>query len=318
MQGWVTMDRIVVGIDVSKSRLDVCLLPSGEAFDVARDAGGVDLLVSRLQGRDVALIAIEATGGYETTVAASLASVGLPLVVVNPGQVRHYAQALGQKAKTDPIDAYVIARFAADTNPQVRPLADEATRLLQALIGRRRQIIEMIVAEGQRQRQNNDPRLNKSIARLKAALERELADIDTGINEHMRLSPAWRDKEDLLSSVPGIGPVTARMLIAELPELGLLSGRQVAALAGLAPYARQSGKWRGKSFVSGGRSRVKSALFLAAMAAARFNPALKAFRDRLVQAGKPKMVAIIAVARKLLTILNAIVRDNRPWNPQTH
>ncbi len=245
-------------------------------------------------------------------VAASLASAGLPVVVVNPAQIRHYAQALGKRAKTDPIDAAVIARFVEATRLAVRVLPDEATRLLADLVARRRQIVEMMAAEGQRERRA-DKRLKKSIARLRKALEKELAELDGEIDDHVRGSPVWAEKEDLLASVPGVGPIIARTLIAEMPELGTLDRRQIAALAGLAPWTRQSGQWKGKSFIGGGRKSVRSLLFLGALTAARHNPTLKAFRDRLVAAGKPKMVAAIAVARKLLTILNAILRDKKPW-----
>lgn len=310
------MDKIIVGIDVSKDKLDICLLPDGDVFEVARTAVGLSQLIDRLKPLPVDLVAIEATGGFETIASASLASAGVPVVIVNPAQVRHFARALGKRAKTDPIDALVIARFAQATKPEVRQLDDEATQLLSALVTRRRQIIEMIVAETHRERTVADKRLKKSIARLKAALERELSDIDSNIDEQIRLSPLWRDKEILLSSVPGVGPVTARTLIADLPELGRLSPKQIAALAGLAPYTQQSGKWRGRSFTSGGRASVRTVLFLAAMAAIRYNPVLAAFRRRLLEAGKPPKVAIIAMARKLLTILNAIIRENTPWKPQ--
>jgi transposase len=309
------MDAVFVGIDVSKDRLDAHALPQGESFVVARNGEGLAQLVARLLNLAPALIALEATGGFETIVAAALASAGLPVVVVNPAQVRHYAQALGKRAKTDPIDAAVIAGFARATRPAVRPLPDETTRLLADLVARRRQIVEMMAAEGQRERRAN-ARLKKSIARLRKALEKELAEIDGEIDDHMRGSPVWAEKEDLLASVPGVGPVIARTLIAEMPELGTLDRRQIAALAGLAPWTRQSGQWRGKSFIGGGRKSVRSALFLGAMVAARHNPTLKAFRDKLVAAGKPKLVALIAVARKLLTILNAILRDKKPWREQ--
>lgn len=303
-----------VGIDVSKDRLDVHVLPEGTAFAVGRDGKGLADLIERLAAvAPLDLVALEATGGFETVVAAALAGAGLPLVVVNPAQVRHYAQALGQRAKTDPIDARMIARFVEATRPEPRPLADEATQLLADLVARRRQIIEMITAEKNRERRTGVRRIRKSIARLIAALTKELAEIDAEIDTGVRGSPAWREKEDLLSSVPGVGPVTARTLIAELPELGQLDNKQIASLAGLAPYTRQSGQWRGKSMIGGGRKTVRSALFLAALVAARYNPVLKAFRNRLVQAGKPKMVALIATARKLLTILNAILRDQKPW-----
>jgi transposase len=306
------MDSKVVGIDVSKNRLDVHILPGDEAFSVSRDAAGLEELVARLAPMTVATIAVEATGGFETVVAASLAAAGLPVVVVNPAQVRAFAQAVGQRAKTDPIDAAMIARFVVATNPEIRPLPDAETQALADLVTRRRQIIQMIVAEKQRQKRA-PRRTGKSIARLLKALEKELTSLDQDIDGAVRGSPAWREKENLLASVPGIGPVIARTLLADLPELGTLDRRQIAALVGLAPWTRQSGQWRGRSFIGGGRSSVRAALFPGAMAAARHNPQLRDFHQRLIAAGKPKMVALIAVARKLLTILNAILRDNRPW-----
>ena len=307
---------VYVGVDVSKDRLDVHLLPGGDAFVVTRDGKGVAELVERLAALPLERVAVEATGGFETVVAAALAGAGLPLVIVNPAQVRHFAQAIGQRAKTDPVDAQVIARFVEATKPELRPLAGGATRLLADLVARRRQIIEMIVAERNRERRVEVKRIKKSIARLITALEKELVEIDAEIDTGVRGSPAWREKEDLLASVPGVGPITARTLLAEMPELGTLDEKKIASLAGLAPYARQSGLWKGKSMIAGGRKTVRSALFLAALSACRYNPTLKAFRDRLVKAGKPKMVAIIAAARKLLVILNAILRDRQPWREQ--
>lgn len=308
------MDAIVVGIDVSKDRLDVAVRPSGEVFAVARDADGIDGLIARIAPLCPTAVAVEATGGYETVVAASLAAAGLAVVVVNPAQVRGFARALGQRAKTDPIDARIIAHFVEATKPEIRPLADAETRMLADLVARRRQIVQMIVAERQRQRRLPDKRLQKSIARLLAALQKELSSLETDIDDAVRGSPAWRDKEDLLASVPGIGKIIARTLLAELPELGALDRRKIAALA---PWTRQSGQWKGKSFIGGGRADVRAALFTGAMVAARYNPDLKVFRDKLVQAGKPKLVALVATARKLLTILNAIVRDQQPWRQQT-
>jgi transposase len=307
------MDRIIVGIDVSKDRLDVVVRPSGEAFTVSRNAAGVEQLVARLRKLSPYLVALEATGGFETVVAAALGAAGLPVVVVNPAQVRAFATALGQRAKTDPIDAAVIAHFAEATNLEPRPLPDEQTRLLADLVGRRRQIVAMIGAERQREQRLTAPRPRKSIARLIKALEKELASLDADIDDAMKGSPAWRAKEELLTSVPGVGPVISRTLVAELPELGQLGHKQIAALVGLAPFTRQSGKWRGKSCIGGGRTAVRAAVFMGALVAKQHNPILKAFFDRLVAAGKPKLVALIAVARKLLIILNAIVRDNRPW-----
>lgn len=305
---------VVVGIDVSKDRLDVHVRPGGEAFAASRDAAGLDMVIGRLQPLVPRAVAVEATGGFETVVTASLAAAGLNVVVVNPSQVRAFAQALGRRAKTDPIDAAVIAHFVEATQPAIRPLPDAQTQALGDLVARRRQIIQMIVAERQREKRAA-LRLRKSILRLLKALERELASVDQDIDDAVRGSPAWRAKEDLLQSVPGIGSTIARTIIAELPELGTLTRRQVAALVGLAPFTRQSGQWRGRSFIGGGRAAVRTALYMGAMVAARFNPGLKAFRDRLVAAGKPKMVALIAVARKLLTILNAILRDAKPWRP---
>jgi transposase len=305
------MEQSIVGIDVSKDRLDVHVLPSGEAWAVSRDAAGLAELCQRLAG--VGIVVLEATGGYETIVVASLSSTGLPVVVVNPAQVRAYAKALGQRAKTDSIDAHVIARFAEATKPEVRPLPDQATRLLADLLARRRQIVEMMVSENQRLQRTEVPRVRKSIERLLAALKRELGGVDHDIDDSVRGSPVWRQKEDLLVSVPGIGRIIARTVVADLPELGTLGRKQIGALVGLAPFVRQSGQWKGQARIGGGRPTVRTVLFLGAQVAKRHNPVLKAFYQRLLAAGKPKMVATIAVAHKLLSILNAILRDRKPW-----
>jgi transposase len=303
----------VAGIDVSKDRLDVHILPSGEAWAVSRDAAGLAELCRRLAG--IGVVALEATGGYETIAVATLSSAGLPVVVVNPAQVRAYAKAIGQRAKTDPIDAHVIALFAEATKPEVRPLPDQATRLLADLLARRRQIVEMMVSENQRLQRTEAKRVRKSIERLLAALKRELGGIDHDIDDSVRGSPVWRQKEDLLTSVKGVGRVIARTIVAELPELGALGRKRIGALVGLAPFVQQSGRWKGQSHIAGGRPAVRTALFLGAQVAKRHNPVLKAFYQRLIAAGKPKMVATIAVAHKLLTILNAILRDAKPWQP---
>ena len=304
---------VVVGIDVSKDRLDVHVLPSGESFAVARDEEGVGTLVARMARLGPYAIAMEATGGLESLVAASLNAANLPGIIVNPAQVRAFAQALGKRAKTDGIDAAVIARFVEATKPAIRALPDCDTVLLGQLMTRRRQIVQMIVAERQRQAVLPTRHLRRSAARLIKALQRELDVLDRDIDSSVRGSPIWREKEELLKSVPGVGPVIARTLLADMPELGKLSRREIASLAGLAPWTRQSGRWRGKSFTGGGRASVRTALFMAALVAARFNPLLRAFYQRLIAAGKPKMVALIALARKLLTILNAILRDKSPW-----
>lgn len=303
-----------VGIDVSKDRLDVHVLASGEAFAVGRNAEGLDQLGARLAGLKPALVAIEATGGFETIAAAHLAAAGFPVAVVNPAQVRAFATALGKRAKTDPIDALVIARFAEAARPQPKPAPDETLQALADLVTRRRQIVAMIGAEKQREKRA-PARLRKSIARLLKALQKELTEVEADIDDTMRGSPIWREKEDLLLSVPGVGQTTARALMADLPELGTLDRRQIAALAGLAPHTRQSGQWKGQSFISGGRAAPRASLFIVAMVASRHNPTLKAFYQRLLAAGKPRKLALIALARKLLTILNAILRDKKPWQP---
>lgn len=308
--------EITVGIDVSKARLDVHVHPLGESFAVGNDEAGVEALCERLGKLDGLVgIGIEASGRYERLAVASLAEAGLPVLVLNPAQVRHYGQAVGLRAKTDAIDARLIALFVAAVQPEPRGMPDAQTAELAALMARRRQLVAMLAAEKTRRLQAQPGRVRTSLARVVTALEAELKDLDGTINTTVRGTPMWREDEDLLASVPGIGPVIARTMLAELPELGRLSPKQIAALAGLAPYTRQSGKWRGKSFIGGGRTAVRTALFMGALVAARFNPTLKAFRDRLIAKGKPKLVALVATARKLLTILNAIIRDRKPWQP---
>ena len=309
------MDAIYVGIDVSKDRLDVHMRPSGEAFAVPRDGKGLEDLVARLAACPPTLIGVEATGGFETVVAAALTGAQLPLVVINPAQIRHFAQAVGQRAKSDPIDAAVIARFVEAVKPALRPVPDEQARLLAELVARRRQIIEMIVAERQREKRAENVRVRKSLARHIKVLEKELPEIDNDIDTLVRGSPAWRDKEDLLITFPGVGNTLARTFLAEVPELGTLNRRQIASLAGLAPFVRQSGRWKGRSKIGGGRTALRAALYMAALSAIRCHAQLKLFYRHLVRAGKPKMVALIAVARKLITILNAMLRDRKPWQP---
>ena len=309
------MEAIYVGIDVSKDRLDVHVRPGEEAFAVARDGKGLEELVARLQAISPVLIAVEATGGFETIVAAALAGAQLPLVVVNPAQIRHFAQAVGQRAKTDPIDAAVIARFVEAVKPEPRAMPDQEARLLAELVSRRRQIIEMIVAERQREKRAENVRVRKSLVRHIKVLEKELPEIDNDIDTLVRGSPVWRAKEELLVSFPGVSNTLARTFLAEVPELGTLNRRQIASLAGLAPFTRQSGRWKGKSMIGGGRAKLRAGLYMAALSASRYHPQLKVFYRRLVTAGKPKMVALIAVARKVLTILNAMLRDQKPWQP---
>ena len=309
------MDSIYVGIDVSKDRLDVHVLPSGQAFAVARNGKGLNELVEELSSLRPRLIAVEATGGFETIVAAAIAGAHLPLAVVNPAQVRHFAQAVGKRAKTDPIDAAVIARFAEAVKPEPRELPDEAARLLSELVGRRVQVIEMLVAERQRERRASAARVQKSLKRHIAALEKELPEIDRDIDTMVRGSPVWREKEDLMVTFPGVGKGTAHSILADLPELGRLTRREIASLVGVAPFTRQSGRWNGKSMIAGGRPSVRSAIYMAALSAMKWNPVMRAFYQGLLARGKPKMVALIAVARKVLTTLNAMLRDQKPWQP---
>lgn len=305
--------EITVGIDVSKKRLDVYVHPAGIVLSVDNDQAGLAALIDRLGPMRPDCIGLEATGGYEKLAAATLADAGLPVVVINPAQVRYYARAMGSRAKTDAIDARMIALFVAATEPEPRALVDEQGAALAALMARRRQLVGMLVAEKNRLGRLAPGKVRLSVVRIIAALNAELVNLDTDLGGLIEQSPVWRDKQDLLASVPGIGDRIARALLADLPELGQLDRRAIAALAGLAPFTRQSGQWRGKSFIAGGRAAPRSALFIGAMVAARHNGPLTAFYQRLVGAGKPKRVALIATARKLLTILNAIIRDKKPW-----
>lgn len=302
-----------IGIDVAKDRLDVHVRPSGETFTVARDGEGIDELAKRLGTVAPTLIVLEATGGFETIVTAGLAAAGLPVVVVNPRQIRDFARATARLAKTDTLDAAVIAHFAEAVNPPVRPLADPQARLLGELMARRRQLIEMIVAEGNRRRVLTAKRALKSVDRVVAILKAQLQQIDHDIDTSIRGTPAWREAEDLLVSVPGIGPRIARTLIAEMPELGRLDRRQIASLTGVAPFNRDSGTWRGRRTIAGGRPVVRGALYMSILVSIRRNLPLAETYHRLRAAGKPAKVAIVACMRKLVTILNAILRDKKPW-----
>jgi transposase len=304
-----------VGIDVAKDRLDVHLRPSDEAFALGRDGAGLDALAERLNALSPALVVLEATGGFEIAVAGALAAAGLPLVVVNPRQIRDFARATGRLAKTDRLDAQAIARFAEAVQPAPRPLPDQAAQALGELVARRRQLVEMITSEGQRRRQAREPRLGRRLEAHLAWLQKELSTLETDLDDAVRSTPAWRATEDLLASVPGIGKTSARTLIAELPELGSLDRCQIAALVGVAPINRDSGCFRGRRMIIGGRTSVRTALYMPTLTAIRHNPALQAFYRRLIGRGRPAKVAITACMRKLLVILNAILRDQTPWQP---
>jgi transposase len=304
-----------VGIDISKDRLDVHLRPSGESFAVARDGEALAALVERLRALAPALVVMEATGGYETVVASAIAAAQLPLAVVNPRQIRDFARAIGQLAKTDRLDAAAIAHFAEAIRPPARPVADAEAQALGELVARRRQVIEMIVAENNRRRRASQRRVIQAIERHLALLQVELSELDSDIDAAIRKSPAWQADADLLKSVPGVGPVTLRTLIAELPELGRLTRRKIATLVGVAPINRDSGTMRGRRTIAGGRSTVRAALFMAALVASRRNSVIAAHYKKLRTAGKTAKQALTACMRKLIVILNAILRDRQPWQP---
>ncbi|HTO11063.1 MAG TPA: IS110 family transposase [Candidatus Binatia bacterium] len=302
-----------IGIDVSKATLDVAVRPEGGAWSAGNDDAGIAALVARLRPLGPALIVLEATGGFETAVAVALVAAGLDVVIANPRQVRDFAKATGQLAKTDGLDAHVLALFAERVRPEPRPLPDEAARGLDALLTRRRQLLEMRTAEQNRLGFATAAAVRRDIAQHIRWLERRLRDVDGDLEQVIRLSPVWRAKEDLLRSVPGVGPVVSRTLLGELPELGTLTHRQIAALVGVAPRARDSGTLRGKRIVWGGRASVRAALYMAALVASRYNPVIRTFHARLRAAGKAPKVALVACMRKLLTILNAMVRSNSHW-----
>src|SRR5512135_1497607 len=305
-----------IGIDVSKGRLDVAVCPSGERDSVFNDEGGIQALIKRLGEIQPTLIVMEATGGFEHPAMRALASAELPVVVVNPRQVRDFAKATGQLAKTDRIDAWVLARFAEAVRPAVRPLPDEVTLELRALIARRRQLTEMIVAETNRL-SSASKAVRKSIKAHVRWLEAELKRADKDLDQAIRQSPIWQENQDLLRSVPSIGPVVSRTLIAELPELGQLNRKQIAALVGIAPLNRDSGTFRGRRSIWGGRATVRATLYMAALVASRRNAVISAFYKRLRDAGKAPKVALVACMRKLLTILNAMIKHKTRWSEIT-
>ena len=304
-----------VGIDVAKDQLDVHIRPGGEAFAVGRDGKGLAMLVKRLQALAPALVTMEATGGYETVVASAVGAAQLPLAVVNPRQIRDFARATGKLAKTDRIDAAAIAHFAEAVRPPARPIADAEAQALGELVARRRQVIEMIVAESHRRRMASQRRLIRAIERHLALLQAELSELEGDIDGAIRNSPAWQADADLLASVPGVGKATLRTLIAELPELGRLNRRKIAALVGVAPINRDSGTLRGRRTIAGGRPAVSTALYMAALVASRANPVIAPYYAKLRAAGKTGKQALVACMRRLVVILNAILRDRKPWQP---
>jgi len=308
------MEQTTVGIDTSKDRLDVVIIPNSQHQSFANDEQGCEQLASWLGDISPNLIAIEATGGYEMLAVSILSTGGLPIVVVNPRQVRNYAKALGKLAKTDMIDAGVIAEFAHNVQPEVRPLPDAQSMALKALVLRRRQLIEMLVSEQNRLKTSHcrvQPLIRKNIDWLRE----QIARLDKDITKTLRSSPVWREKDDLLSSVKGVGPVLTASLICLLPELGTLNRQKISALVGVCPYNRDSGYFRGRRSIYGGRAQIRSVLYMATVASIRHNSVIKAMYDRLRKAGKVAKVAIVACMRKLLTILNAMLKNNQKWNP---
>ena len=308
-----------IGIDVAKAELVVAVRPSGAQWTVANDEAGRRTLVEHLRAERPQLLVLEATGGYELPAVAALVAAGLPVVVVNPRQVRDFARSTGQLAKTDRLDAAMLALFAERVRPPVRALPDAATQALDALVARRRQLVEMLVAEQNRlgmARSLGDRAVTVSLKQTIAFLTRQLGTTDRELGTMIRETPVWRERDDLLQSVPGIGPVVARTLLAALPELGHLDRRAIAKLVGVAPLNRDSGTWRGRRTIHGGRASVRATVYMAALVASRHNAVLKAFYQRLLAAGKPKKVALVACMRKLLTILNTILRTQQRWTPR--
>ena len=308
--------EVFVGIDVSKARLDVAVLPDGKTWSTTNDDEGISDLVVKLQALAPALVLLEATGGLERRVLAKLAGAGLPAMAINPRNVRDFAKSLGQLAKTDRIDAIVLARFAQAVRPPLRPIADEQTQELQALLTRRRQLVEMMVAEKNRLAAAETSKVRKLIKAHIEYLQKALSINEYDIDQTIKQTPIWLEKVDLLESAPGVGRATASTLVALLPELGTLDRKQIAALVGVAPLNRDSGTLRGRRSIWGGRATVRAVLYMATLTGTKWNPALRALYRRLKAAGKPSKVALVACMRKLLTILNAILRDRSPWRTQ--
>ena len=309
-------EGIYVGIDVAKAQVDVAVRPTGQRWVVSFDETGVGELVSQMEDLSPALVLLEASGGLELPLVAALAAAALPVVVVNPRQVRDFARATGTLAKTDALDAAVLAHFAEAVRPPVRPLRDAETQALNALAARRHQVMIMLVSEKNRLSSATiavRPRIEAHIAWL----ERELDDLDEGLRQTLRQSPVWREKEDLLRTVPGVGELLSLTLLAYLPELGTLDRRKIAALVGVAPFNRDSGTLRGKRTVWGGRARIRAVLYMGALVASRHNPVIRDFYQRLLAAGKPKKLALIACMRKLLVILNSMLKHGSPWRDLT-
>lgn len=314
-EGKNAVKNVFIGIDIAKDSLDIHVKPTNDQWSSTNNPKGIDDTLTRLAALEPTCIVLEATGGLEVKLAAALAVAGLPVAVINPRQVRDFARALGKLAKTDSIDAEVIALFAEKVTPACRPLISKEEHALKELITRRRQLIDMRTMESNRQQRIVSQQVTDSIDTLIAYINSEVKEIDREIKQFIKASPIWRAKENLLKSVPGVGDGTAAMLMAAVPELGSLNRRQIAALVGLAPMNRDSGTFRGRRMIVGGRAAVRAQLYMATLSAKTWNPFIKKFFNRLIEKGKAFKVAITACMRKLLTILNAIIRDSRSWQP---
>lgn len=308
-------ERVAVGIDISKEEIVVAVAPGGEQWTSPTTPEALERTMARIATYQPAVVVMEATGGYEAPVAAAAVAAGVPVAIVNPRQVRAFAQALGRLAKTDVIDAHVLAAFGLRVDPPVRPLPNADTQALAALVARRRQLLEMLIAERQRLGQATTRAVQRDLQAHIRWLDRRLTQVDDDLTTHIQRSPLWRVQDDLLRSVPGVGPNLARTVLADLPELGTLTDRAAAALVGIAPMNRDSGRYRGHRTIRGGRPTVRRALYMAALVASRYNPPLARFYQRLRVAGKPAKVALVAVMRKLLVILNAMLKHQTAWNP---
>jgi transposase len=306
---------VFVGIDVSKDHLDVAFRPTGEAVRFTNDERGIAALLARLKDAPPELIVLESTGGYEQPVAVAVTEAGWAARIIDPTRARAFAKSLGQHSKTDAIDARVLAQFAEAVRPEARVLPDAQTRELQALVDRRAQWMGMQIAEGNRLKQRPTAAVKTSLQNHLKYIASQIAELEQEIKKRVKAHPDWGPRDQMLRSIPGVGDQTAHMLLGRLPELGTLTGKQIAALAGLAPRARDSGKKQGERSIYGGRKEVRSMLFMASLSASRHNPFLKALYQRLMESGKRHKVALTAVARKLLTIANAIIRDMTPWTP---
>ena len=306
---------LFVGIDGAKATLEIALRPSAQTWQVIYDDPHVEAFVTQLNELSPTLIVVEATGGLERSLVAALVAARLPVIVINPRQARDFAKAIGRLAKTDRIDAQVLAHYGEAIRPSFRPLPDADTQQLRALVDRRRQLVDMMTAE--QSRLNTSPaRVRDSIEAHLAWLQQQLASLDDDLDDMLQSSPIWRERDDMLQSTPGVGPVLSRTLMSQLPDLGDLNRKEIAALVGVAPFNRDSGTWRGRRTIWGGRAAVRSVLYMSTLVATRHNPVIREFYERLLAAGKAKKVALSACMRKLLTILNAMVKNQQRWQPR--